>query len=97
MAAVVIGVLGCADWQVKGVFWQRFVLPAVPSAAAPPPMPWVAGCCRVTEVKQLWDMLLARRGGGQAEVLMPAEDCLTMTTPLGRCACWHAMNAWSGW
>jgi putative peptidoglycan lipid II flippase len=60
MTAVVIGVLGCADWQVKGVFWQRFVLlgGAVGGGAAA----YAVGCwlCRVTEVKQLWDMLASR-------------------------------------
>jgi putative peptidoglycan lipid II flippase len=70
MTAVVIGVLDCADWQVKGVFWQRFALlgGAVGGGAAA----YAVGCwlCRVAEVKQLWEMLavrLRRRTSGGAD------------------------------
>ena len=70
MAAVVIGVLGCADWQVKGAFWQRFAVlgGAVGGGAAA----YAVACwlCRVAEVKQLWDILavrLRRRASGGAD------------------------------
>jgi putative peptidoglycan lipid II flippase len=70
MAAVVAGVLGCADWQIKGVFWQRFAVlgGAVGGGAAA----YAVCCwlCRVTEVKQLWDLLLTRlrrRASGGAD------------------------------
>lgn len=60
MAAVVFGVLGWADWQVKGIFWQRFAVLA--SAVGGGAAAFAVGCwlCRVTEVKQLWDLLAAR-------------------------------------
>jgi putative peptidoglycan lipid II flippase len=70
MTAVVIGVIGCADWQVKGAFWPRLAVLA--GATGGGAAAYAAGCwlCRVAEVKQLWEMLsvrLRRRASGDAD------------------------------
>jgi hypothetical protein len=71
MSVVVAGLLGCADWQVKGSFWGRSILllGVVAAGAAV----YLAACwlCRVDEVKQGWEMLSGRlrrrlRGGVDA-------------------------------
>jgi putative peptidoglycan lipid II flippase len=72
MISVVVGLLGCADWQVKGPFWIRFLLlfGAVVGGAGV----YLAGCwlCRVDEVKKGWEMLAGRvqrrlRGANNAD------------------------------
>jgi len=67
MIAVVVVVLGCADWQSKGPFWLRSGLLA--GAAGGGAAAYALGCwlCRIAEVKQAWQMLvtrLQRRSGG---------------------------------
>ncbi len=71
MYAVVSGLLGLVDWQVKGAFWVRLplLLGAVGGGAA---AYWgVCWLCRVEEVNQGWRLLaerLARRRSGQTDV-----------------------------
>jgi hypothetical protein len=67
----VVTLLGFADWQSKGVFWQRSVL--LGGVVASGAVAYLAGCwlCRVHEVKQGWEMLagrLSRRLRGGADV-----------------------------
>lgn len=71
MSLVVVTLLGFADWQSKGAFWQRSVL--LGGAVAGGAVAYLAGCwlCRVHEVKQGWEMLagrLSRRLRGGADV-----------------------------
>lgn len=60
MAAVVGGVLGLADWQVKGAFFERAALLA--GAVGGGAFAYAAGCwlCRVAEIKQAWQLLSGR-------------------------------------
>lgn len=71
MSLIVVVLLGLADWQVKGLFWNRFALliAAVGGGAAA----YAAGCwlCRVEEIKQAWQLLggrLSRRLRGGVDV-----------------------------